>query len=374
MGSMATSNGGDMVCQNAVPSTFEERGTTVPFTTADLAYCRVRRAMTGSLEVLVNGFSGGRCTYVFPWHLVPDIVRLSLHDKALHAEISYSDATTPDKIRLAACRVARTGLGGPEITESAIRSVEQDMNEKLATCYFLTLRVIETTGVNTDRAALALTQVESPEGRAMVRQAFGRLGSLLRTSQEQCFNRIVELSEILQPVGFEIDGQRGRLRRLLRRLDKFHGEVLQSDFGSSARIIGDVAQLTLKVGHRIMSDLDRDTSNIIRFVDEWNYRLGNARQSMDRLSWLLDGWNHVCDLWDDATADRSVLKYQRVAEIMHILPLVPRNECQSGISFDVNELHRRQTRIVQQHEDWRTGQIDREMEMRFARLRAHQGA
>src|SRR3954453_1687365 len=142
------------VLHDTVPSTFEERGTTIPFTTPELAYCRLRRGARGSLEVLVNGFSGGRCTYVFPWASIPQVVRLTLHDKALHAEISYSDATTPDKIKMAACRVARTGLGGADMIELASRSIEQETVEKFQTSFFLMLKVIEATGVNTDRATL----------------------------------------------------------------------------------------------------------------------------------------------------------------------------------------------------------------------------
>src|SRR4051812_45815916 len=64
------------IVHDTVPSTFEERGTTIPFTTPELAYCRLRRGSRGSLEVLVNGFSGGRCTYVFPWASIPQVVRL----------------------------------------------------------------------------------------------------------------------------------------------------------------------------------------------------------------------------------------------------------------------------------------------------------
>ena len=93
--------GGGLTTREVVPSTFEERGTIVPFTTPELAQARVRRDARGQLELLVAGFSGGRGIYVFPWYQVPEILRLTLHDQALHAEISHSDATTPDRMRQA---------------------------------------------------------------------------------------------------------------------------------------------------------------------------------------------------------------------------------------------------------------------------------
>src|SRR5690349_3273381 len=213
---LAFGEAGDFI-QDVVPSTFEERGTILPFTTPELAYSRLRRGSRGGLEVLVNGFSGGRCTYVFPWASIPQVVRLTLHDQALHAEISYSDATTPDKIRLAAYRVARTGLGGPDLKDRANRSLEREAGERLASSFFLMLRVIEATGVNTDRTALALININSPEGRNTVREAFHRLGRSIGITPEACYQRVLELSEIIQPIGFEIEGQRGRLRRLLQR-------------------------------------------------------------------------------------------------------------------------------------------------------------
>ena len=358
------------VLHDTVLSTFEERGTTIPFTTPELAYCRLRRGARGSLEVLVNGFSGGRCTYVFPWASIPQVVRLSLHDKALHAEISYSDATTPDKIRMAAYRVARTGLGGPEMIDLANRFLELEATEKLATSFFLMLRVIEATGVNTDRAALALINISSPEGRTMVRQAFHRLGDSIGITPEGCHQRVLELSDVIQPIGFEIEGQRGRLRQLLHRLSAFRDDVIRADSGGATRTMAEVSQLTIRVGNAILADVDRDIANIVRFVTEWDFRLTATRQSMERLSWLLDGWSHVCDLWDGSDADRSVGRHQRISEIMRIIPVVPRSECRTHIHVESSDFHRRQNRIVQQNEDWRTGQVDTEMSERLGKLQA----
>jgi hypothetical protein len=355
---------------DTVPSTFEERGTTIPFTTPELAYCRLRRGSRGALEVLVNGFSGGRCTYVFPWASIPQVVRLSLHDKALHAEISYSDATTPDKIRMAAYRVARTGLGGPELIEQANKALEREATEKLASGFFLMLRVIEATGVNTDRAALALINIHSSEGRTMVKQAFRRLGDHIATTPEACHQRILELSDIIQPIGFEIEGQRGRLRQLLHRLSHFRDEVIRTDSGGTTRTLAEVAQLTMRIGNSILSEIDRDIGNIIRFVAEWDVRVTSARQSMERLSWLLDGWGQVCDLWDGSDGDKTLGRHQRITEIMRIIPVVPRSESQTRIHVEPADFQRRQNRIVQQNEDWRTGQVDSEMSARLGKLQA----
>src|SRR5690349_15023109 len=189
------------VLHDTVPSTFEERGSVVvSFTTPGLADARLRRGVRGELEMLVHGYSGGRGTYVFPWSSIPQVVQLTLHDAALHAEISHCGATTPDKIRLAARRVARTGLGGPELIDKATKSRVREAGGTFKTRYFLMLKLIEATGVSTDRAALALVKINSPEGRAMVRQAFRCLSNGLGITPEICHERIIELSDAIEPI------------------------------------------------------------------------------------------------------------------------------------------------------------------------------
>jgi hypothetical protein len=55
---------------------------------------------------------------------------------------------------------------------------------------------------------------------------------------------------------------------------------------------------------------------------------------------------------------------------MRIIPLVPRSESQARIHVEPTDFHRRQNRIVQQNEDWRTGQFDGEMSARMGRAQA----
>ena len=358
---------------DTLPSTFEERGTTVPFTTKELLYSRIRRHQHGGLEILVNGFSGGRCTYVFPWHSIPQVVRLNLHDKALHAEITFSDATTPDKIRLAGYRVARTGLGGVDMIARANRALAEEADGKLATGYYLILKVIEATGVNTDRAALALTKVESSDGRLMVQSAFARMAAAIGSTPEICHQRIVELGDIIQPIGFEIKGQRGRLRTLLHRLTEFRDSVLREQSGTLGRLLADSIQLTVRIATTTFQEIDGDITNIVRFIKEWDDRAMATRRAIDRLSWLLDGWTDICDLWDgvDVTgAETKLDKRERLNEIMRIIPLVPRSEFGAAMRTETETVNRRQNRIVQQNQDWRTGRIDDDMMVRMGNSQA----
>jgi hypothetical protein len=63
-------------------------------------------------------------------------------------------------------------------------------------------------------------------------------------------------------------------------------------------------------------------------------------------------------------------RHQRITEIMRIIPVVPRSESQTRIHVEPADFQRRQNRIVQQNEDWRTGQVDSEMSARMGKLQA----
>src|SRR5690348_16611464 len=91
-------------------STFEERGTAVPFTTPLLAQTRVRKGDRSHLEVLVPNLAASRGTYVIPWKSAPEVITMTVHDRTLHAEILSADGCSPDDIRTAALKVAGTGL------------------------------------------------------------------------------------------------------------------------------------------------------------------------------------------------------------------------------------------------------------------------
>jgi hypothetical protein len=365
---------GGLPAWEVVPSTFEERGTTIPFTTPELVCSRVRRGSTGQLEVLVPGFSGGRGIFVFPWHKVPEIVRLTLHDQALHAEISHSEAITPDRMQRAACRVARSGLGGPALAVAASNRLEDEKSEKLTLRYHIMLKAIEVTGVLHPEVDLGTLILHSQEGKVLVRTAFRKLARSLKTDPATVYTCMGELADLIQPVGFDADGQQGRLRRLFHRLKNFRYEAVSADIGPPGRTLASVSTLTLQVGTGIFSDLDRSVTDFTGSLIDWQDRVAEVRRSLDRLSWLLDGWEHVIELWDRAIdGNRGTLGRidpALIAELARIVPVAPRSECDSRTAVEMETLHRRRNRIVQQFQDWRSGEFDHEMMDRVQAFRA----
>jgi hypothetical protein len=95
---------------------------------------------------------------------------------------------------------------------------------------------------------------------------------------------------------------------------------------------------------------------------------------MDRLAWLLDGWLDVCELWQAAMADRQNIDHRRIAEIMRIIPLVPKSECETTVRANMENLSGIRHRIVQQLQDWRTGEVDYEIVSRIEAIKARTAA
>ena len=85
------------------PTTFLERGVSIPFTTPMLGGARARpggRPGNGqALELIVPNPSGGRGVYIMPWQSITTLCRPTLHDKVFNTRIGGLAAVTPAVIR-----------------------------------------------------------------------------------------------------------------------------------------------------------------------------------------------------------------------------------------------------------------------------------
>lgn len=357
------------------PSTFDERGTTVPFTTPELAFSRVRRdTRTNHLEVLVTGFSGCRSIYVFPWDGLSSVMRLTLHDRALQAEISLADAITPMRMRLAAHRVAKTGLAGVEAAEAAGAAMARIAREEKINQEAMLRRVVRLTGV-LDRTTDDLMQrVRGRVGETLIIQVADAFARLVGQPPGQCRARILELSDAVGPLGFAGDEDSGYLRRILRRVGDLRNSISAANIGATGHLAGETAGVTARMAERMIAEIDRELQNLPAFFAGWDANILRLRQSIDRLAWLLDGWLDVCELWQAAMADRQNIDHRRIAEIMRVIPLVPKSECENTVRVTMDNLAGIRHRIVQQLQDWRTGEIDYEIVGRIETIKARTAA
>ncbi len=83
-----------------LPSTFEERGVTVPFTTDVARNARLRGEVAEEREFLLPALSGGKGTYVVPFKALSGTIDLNLYDQALLEHLTDAQTFTPFELSL----------------------------------------------------------------------------------------------------------------------------------------------------------------------------------------------------------------------------------------------------------------------------------
>ena len=79
-----------------------------------------------------------------------------------------------------------------------------------------------------------------------------------------------------------------------------------------------------------------------------------------RVAWLLDGWDYVLRIWDDAVAERMAIDVA-VKEIGRIIPIVPTREVDADGGRRSVELFREYRSRVRVFEDWLSGDLDEDL-------------
>jgi len=357
-----------------LPSTFEDRGTSAPFTTPMFAMSRVRPDDRQGLVLLLPSFGGTDGSYVVPWSAVQDIGGMSTHDRALHEEILASKAISPDQMRTAAFKVAMTGLAGPVAAEAAKKAVAEDKKKIEETHILLILALLTSSGMTTQE--LMQTNPETDEWRVKTKAMLEKAAADYGITIDQIYDRIGELSETLAPVGLAISRQEARLRQLLQSLGEFRqsisewGEADVSEWADFALYAAAVADLTLDMAGTMFRKLDNGVQDIGLVVREWPVQGPLAKHMATRLSWLLDGWDFIIELWRSLAEAPIEEQRDGVANLMRVLPLIPRNESEE----DDDEAKKRhelfQRKRLQAHIDWRTGKYDVELVSRIEQIKA----
>lgn len=355
------------------PSTFEERGAAVAFTTPVLAQTRVRKDDRDQLEVLIPNLSEGRGIYVVPWKSLPLAFPMTVHDRMLHSLIAKSDGCSPDDIRKAVLEAARCGLAGPQAVEAAESALRDDEEQRLLINYQLIVEVLKAVGMeSTDilRAGLA-----SEEGQRLTRDLMTKAAHRLSLESTELFSRIAELAVYLEPLGLQSSPRPARLRRLLRDLQGFRDSMTDwsNDNVSEAAPIGifcaEVAEHTLNHARNVMNQLDQAVSSFEQLLRQWDTKRMVVRKSATRLSWLLDGWDFLIILWQSSLGQSKYEQDMAVNEIFRVIPLLPRSEASADLVGAADKLLSNNRKSVRAYVDWRSGQLDVDLVMRIETIK-----
>ena len=355
-----------------LPSTFEERGATVPFTTPALSLARVRKNSRDRLEIVVGQFSGGPGAYVIPWASLSEIITLTSHDVLLHEKVEERQALDPHAVRMAALEVARSGLAGPDVVASAAKALADDEEAKALNQVILILKVIEE--AEPAHARSLMRDIRTPEGQDRVREVFFSFGDRLNLDAKAFDQRLSDLGIATYPVGTVWSPFDGRLRRLVRRLGEFTAAVSTwgmehlGEGADQAAFTAEVSAFSLKIAREALQRFDTVVGSPRQIVVDWEARATAVSRLVMRLAWLVDGWQPLIETWFLAGDDQA--RIEAMDFIVPRLPFIPAKELEP-VPVAI-ALVRKGGRWVKLNQDWKTGEPDRILIRRLEALRARE--
>jgi hypothetical protein len=351
------------------PSTFEERGTTVPFTTPALSCARVRADDRYNLVLLTPGFAGTQSVCVLPWKAIPELVTMTIHDRALHEAIEKTRAMSPDTMRQQALAVAATGLAGPDVKEFAMKATKDDAGYAQQIQAVLILFLLKSLEIDT--SILVGLDLAGEDVLQRAKAALEKATTPLGVDLETLYDRMGFLAGALSGLGLPTFGDPGRLRVLLSNLRDFHRDMLNRAGRANVEAAGffnfaaEVALITLVPADDTLLGIDQLLNDIPNVVRHWNARFPKILSGVTRLSWLLDGWDYVIGYARSADEWIGEELWTHLDILAKMLPIVPRDELAEKGEPVLRYAESVQRRRVTALQDWRTGALDQEMARRL---------
>ena len=358
---------------NFAPSTFEERGAAVGFTTPVLAQTRVRKDDREHLEVLIPNLSEGRGVYVVPWKGLPLAFPMTVHDRMLQELIHKSGGCSPEDIRKAVLEAARCGLAGPMAVEAAEAALRDDDEQRLLINFQLIVEVLKAAGLESTEILRA--GLGSEQGQKLTRTYMVKAAQSLAIEPTELYARVAELAAFMEPAGIGTSPKPARLRRLMRDLLQFRDSMTEwsVDNVSEAAPIGsfcaEVAEHTLNHVRNVVTQLDQSVASFESLLRQWDTKRTVVRRATTRLSWLLDGWDFIVNSWAAAQDKSRHEQDMAVHELFRVLPLLPKDEDRADQALQADHVMAANRRSVRAYVDWRSGQLDTDLVMRIESIK-----
>jgi len=315
------------------PLTFGERGVLVPFTTPMLAASRIRGPEIKKAEILVPGLSGGKGTYIIPWKSVPEMFKLTVHDRALHESICEAPDFSPRQIRMASLGTARLGLAGRDACAAARAHLQRDDSLQVTARFFLTLRVVER--MATDGASLTLAELTSVSGQQKAHKILSSIAKTLGWDFDTLYDHLEVWSKTVAQIGLSEMPAEAPARRLINRLKPLgehfaewrKGETEdQVDSSADAQLAADFCRETWRLATEYATDIDLTVKQPAESLRNWDGTIRSAEKVVHKLLWILDGWEQVVKLWDQTAGRPREEQRSALRDVIRHLPIVPRDE------------------------------------------------
>lgn len=346
------------LCPPFHPTTFLERGVSVPFTTPLLSGSRVRPAEREGLELAVPNPSGGRGQYVLPWAGLGELCRPTLHDRRIQEGVAALRGVTPGSIRRVGRLVAAEGLAGRKAQEAAAQAEARDGEARLLANFHLLLnlvRKVEPPGLE----AVPPEREQPAELERRAKRAVAHVAPRLGMEADRVATMLEELATILAGIGLGPDAKQARLPRALARLVALRedmeawGAQRSDESATAADLIRAAVALTVTCTMTTLADARALVVNPIGLLQRWRADPEAVARTIARPEWLLDGWDAICLIWQEAAGPAA----QRAAlnEMAQLAPIVPKEAGEWVGNSVVAEATIVFRRMVELNHDWRSG-------------------
>jgi hypothetical protein len=304
------------------------RGATVPFEAPALRMAQVCDDERDGLIAVLHDFANNGTTYIVPWTSLPLMASLTAHDMALHKAIGESKATTPALVRAVVSRLALSGALG---SEAKARETERSRayQTKLGEVeLILILHLLDSCGADLTTLMADPGHWRDTDAKAAVAAA----AKAVALKRQHIYQRIAEFAKLLAPVGLvATDGaiQSGWLRVLHNEIEGFGQSVAVADQPDLPNVSGYLAaiaasaQRAAELSGIVLSMIDYAVLDIGGTMRRWDAEPQILKQTIDRLSLMLDEWPSLMKWVHDAQRGPPDELIAQLRALHSVLPRLP---------------------------------------------------
>ncbi len=356
-----------------LPSRFTERGAAVPFTTPLLAQSRVRIDDRKQFELMIPAFAGAKGIYAIRWRDLPEVfTSMTVHDRALHDTIGAGAEANPGAVRLAAMKVAASGLAGPEAARRARAVLAEEENDRLVATFQLVKAACDQVG---ERSGLQIGDLASAAGQQKAKAAIEGVARRFGRPANAVYAELEDWGGITGPIGAPDSPRPGRLRRLAQDLGQMNDQLAAfaakdpSEARDMALFCARVLSFTLQAFRTVLDQIDALSGGIPLALRNWKKSREEIVRQVERATWTLDGWDFVLALWRDSEGRERAERHVALAEMHRLVPMVPEKEFPNQLMQFRSVAEGAAARYAKALQGWQSGAYDVELIMRLERMK-----
>jgi len=349
-----------------LPTTFQERGVAVPFETPAVRNARLRGENAKRREALLPGLSGGEGTYVVPFKALPDLVELTLYDRALFdAVAAEDDELAPMDMREIVLQVDAQGYAGVDRTKAAKQELAYADTVAIFNQCLLIVRALKL--LADDSLDMDVKVLITPDGQKRAKEHFRGYAQQAGTSSDEIMRKLEQWARLIGTVGVRHAEHVGYLRRDQMRLTEMTEDLRAyiakepPEAQAMGRGIIEAADLASEIVDQEVEACWAYESAIARTLENAGPAMADLRKRIETISWVLDGWRRMMDAWDDSAESFRSQRRKVLEMIYENLPVLPKSILQRNQLEKASVIREQQKGWVKANTDWRTEELDDEM-------------